>query len=106
MIVEHQVKTKVAALKQIPWFRVFLLAVTLLLGALYIWQVNVSATRGYVVRDLQDEIEQLRRDDERLKIEVAKLQSVDSVTTRMQMLGLVKIDQIRYLTGDFSVAMR
>ncbi len=106
MKVESRLSTKVESLKQIPWLRVFLIAVTLTLGALYIWQVNVASTRGYVVRDLQDQIEQLRRDDERLKMEVAKLQSVDSVTTRMQMLGLVKIDQVKFISGDSSVAMR
>lgn len=106
MIVETHLSTKVEALKQIPWLRVLLITVTLMLSALYIWQVSVSSTRGYAVRDLQDQVEQLHRDDERLKMDVAKLQSVDSVTTRMQMLGLVKIDQVKYLNGDSSVAMR
>ena len=106
MITTNTIKSKIANFNHFSIVRVLLVTITVMLTILYIWQVSVSSTRGYAVRDLQNQIDQLHRDDERLKMEVAKLQSVDSVTTRMQMLGLVKISDIHYLNSDTSVAMR
>lgn len=100
------ITTRVSVIKQLPWLQILLITITLLLAGLYIWQVSVSSTQGYAVREMQEEIEVMKRQNERLKMEVAKLQSVESVTTRMQMLGLVPVSQVKYLSGDSSVAMR
>ncbi|MBU1126689.1 MAG: hypothetical protein ABH826_01425 [Patescibacteria group bacterium] len=98
-------KTKTAVLKQTNWLRVLLFAATIIIGALYIWQVNISATRGFAMRDLDQEIESLETDNDRLQMEVTRLQSIDSVTTRVQMLGLVEIDAIDYVNTLSSVAI-
>ncbi len=87
------------------WFARVLIATTVILGCSYIWQVNVAATSGYTMRDLDREIATLEHDNERLELEVSRLQSVESVTNRMQMLGLVEIDEVRYVEGgDSAVA--
>lgn len=104
-MVPQSAQTKTKALKQGNWFKVFLFAATILVGALYIWQVNVSATRGFAMRDLDHEIETLNTENDRLQMEVARLQSIDSVTTRIQMLGLVKVDSIDYVDTSSAVAV-
>ena len=86
-------------------FRMFLLVFTLALGVLYIWQVNHAATAGYTMRDLESAIHDLETQQERLDLQVAQLQSVDSVSERVQMLGLTAVKKIQYLTGDGSVAI-
>ena len=87
------------------WVARLLLITTVTIGASYIWQVNVAATSGYTMRDLEREIATLEHDNERLELEVSRLQSVDSVTTRMQMLGLVEVNDVRYVdVSDTSFA--
>ena len=86
-------------------FRMLLLTATVMLGVLYIWQVNRAATAGYTMRDLESAIYELELEQERLDLHVAQLQSVDSVTERVQMLGLTQVQNIHYLTGDGSVAI-
>ena len=102
-------KNPIAKLKTIAnegnWVARLLLITTVTIGASYIWQVNVAATSGYTMRDLEREIATLEHDNERLELEVSRLQSVDSVTTRMQMLGLVEVNDVRYVdVSDTSFA--
>lgn len=88
------------------WLSRLLIATTVLLGISYIWQVNISATAGYAMRDLDREIATLEHDNERLELEVSRLRSVDSVTNRIQMLGLVPVEQVHYvIAGDSNLAL-
>ena len=86
--------------------RGLLLVGTVVLGILYIWQVNVAATSGYTMRDLESSIHELELQQERYDLQVAQLQSVDSVSERVRMLGLTKVKAIHYFTpGVGSVAL-
>lgn len=99
------VKTATIAFTSTRAFAVCVLVCVGLVGALYIWQVNVSATQGYTMRDLQLEIEALEHENGQLQQQVSSLRSVDSVTTRVQMLGLVKVNDVRYVNPDDSMAV-
>lgn len=79
---------------------VILVSITITLGSAYIWQMNISATAGYQMRELSQVIDDLKLEKDRLDLKVAKLQSVDSVSTRVQMLGLSKVSKIQYLSPD------
>lgn len=104
MLSRTNIKNSAKTLKEANWLKVLLFSAIFIIGSLYIWQVNVSATRGFAMRDLDREIEILKTQNDRLQMDVAKLQSIDSVTTRSQMLGLVKIDVIDYVNATSSVA--
>ncbi len=96
-------KTQIARLDrwlESEFVKYFLLMVTVILAGLYIWQINTSATYGYIIRDLEKEIAAIERQNERLEQKVAKLQSVDSVTNRVKMLGLVKIENVKYIVPE------
>lgn len=91
---------------QIKFLKILSVSVTVTLGVLYIWQVNVAATRGFTMRDLEQGIHSLELENDRLSMEVARLQSIDSVTNRIQMLGLRPVQTIEYVTpGVGSVAI-
>ncbi len=107
MKIERKITNLNIATLDANWVKYSLLCVTIIFAFLYIWQVNISATHGYAMRDLENDITEARHRDERLQYEVSRLQSVDSVTNRVQMLGLTKIDNVNYVTvgGDSSVAM-
>ncbi len=88
------------------WIQLAVLAVTIVIGVLYIWQVNLSATRGFAMRDLDRQVEDMGIQNERNLLEVARLRSVDSVSKRVQMLGLVEVDVADYIdAGDSAVAV-
>src|SRR3989339_573088 len=99
------VKTATIAFTSTRAFAICVLVCVGFVGAMYIWQVNVSATQGYTMRDLQQEIAVLEHENGQLQQQVSSLRSVDSVTTRVQMLGLVKVDNVRYLSPDDSMAV-
>jgi len=93
-------------LKNASWLQICLFAVTVVLGISYIWQVNVAATRGFTMRDLESDIHDLQLENERLSMEASRLQSIDSVSTRIQMLGMNKVNRVEYLTpGEGVVAI-
>lgn len=76
-------------------------------GILYIGQVNAAATKGYAIRDLERQNEDIRHEQERLEVEIARLRSLDSVTTREAFLGLRKIENVKYVSAASSaVALR
>jgi len=99
--------TWIDRLKNPKVMNVLTIGFILAFGILYIGQVNAAATKGYAIRDLERQNEHLRQDRERLDIEIARLRSLDSVTTREQFLGLVKVQRVEYIeVGKDSLALR
>jgi hypothetical protein len=84
---------------------VLLTGLTVLLFLFYVWQVNVGSTAGFAVRDIEREITVLERDNERLNVRIASLQSVESVSRRLKMLGLQPVKEITYLVTNSTVAI-
>lgn len=106
MKLTERVQSKVATLKQLSWLQIGLFTATFALGVLYVWQVNVAATRGFAMRELEQSIDELQLENERLNMDVARLQSIDSVSMRMKMLGFTEVDRIEYLSpGEGVVAI-
>lgn len=99
-------KTATLRLPSYNWLSYAIIAGTIVLGVLYIWQVNMAATRGFAMRDLEQDIDALALENDRLQMDAAHLRSIESVTTRMKMLGLVEVSTIEYVTpGTGSVAI-
>ncbi|MBU0613985.1 hypothetical protein KJ766_01720 [Patescibacteria group bacterium] len=83
-----------------------LLTLNVMLLGLYIWNVNAASTAGFTMREFNENIGDMKTDLVRLDLEVARLQSIDSVTTRVQMLGLTKVENIEYIrSGASNVAL-
>lgn len=76
-------------------------------GVLYVGQVNAAATKGYFMRDLQEENTTLRQECDRLDIQVAKLRSVHSIKSREAFLGLTPLAPKAFVKIDSdTVAVR
>ncbi len=88
------------------WGRRALILAILVVGALYIWQVNLAATAGFTMRDIERDIEEVKMEQKRLDMEVARLQSVESVASRVTMLGLVPAGEVEYIATSDAVALR
>lgn len=76
-------------------------------SVLYVGQVNAAATKGYAIRELQSRNTTLRQENERLDMQIAKLRSVHSVTSREAFLGLTPIAPSAFVKANSgAVAVR
>lgn len=87
--------------------RVFMVALTIAFGVLYVVQVNAASTKGFTMRDLEKYNQELRQENEKLAAEVDRLRSLASVSEREAFLGLIKINQVTYIKArNTEVALR
>lgn len=74
--------------------------------SLYMWQLSVSTSAGYTMRTTQDDIDALKQELAAQEMHIAKLKSIDSVTGRIQLLGMVKPQEVAYVfTSSGAVAV-
>lgn len=82
------------------------LAVVGLLLIAQIIQVNAATTKGYQMRELENQISELSLLQQNLQLEARKVQSLDHVAYSVKMLGFVESEQPTYLSSSTpSVAM-
>jgi len=71
-----------------------------MLAVMYIVQVNRTVTKGYRIRDLETMIGALQLDTKNLEIQLAEARSMDAVSRKVPMLGLVKASAPVYLDAS------
>ena len=59
--------------QEASWLHIVCFVVTVVLGTLYIWQVNMAATRGFTMLDLEQAINELELENVRLDLAVSRL---------------------------------
>lgn len=69
-----------------------ILALIALLGAIYLAQASRIATVGRQVQSLQFQLDEVRRQNAALELEIAEAQSVERLRTRAVELGFVPVD--------------
>lgn len=89
-----------------PVCRIALCIVTALLGVLYIAQVSAMTATGYDLAALEERREVLRRDHERLGLQIAEHQSMTAIEKRITDLQFVAVDTVQYLTHQDTVVAR
>ncbi len=102
-----QTKSFVQAIEEhVALINIIVLALILIVGMLYIIQVNRSVTKGYEIRDLETAISDLRLETERLESQVAESRSMAEIDERVQMLGMVPSSGPEYVSaGTPTVAL-
>lgn len=83
-----------------------LVVVVIFLGVLYVAQINKLATMGYEIKEKENEINTLCKDNEALKIHAAELKSMHQLELKKDEMNLKKPQEIGYLEVDGPVAMR
>lgn len=69
-------------------------------------QVNAATSKGYQMRELENQISELSLLQQNLQLEARKVQSLDHVSHSVKMLGFVESEQPTYLSSSTpSVAM-
>lgn len=83
-----------------------LIAVAFLAGALYLYQVNSIATKGYEYKEVENRIQKSEREINKLKIQEVELKSMYNIEKATEGLDLVTSSEISYLDIAGPVAMK
>jgi hypothetical protein len=78
----------------------------LLAGTFYLYQVNDLATKGYEIRDIENQIQTLEKDSKKMKIKEVELRSMYNIEKSTQELNLISPQNVTYVEMDSSVAMK
>lgn len=75
-------------------------------GAFYLYQVNDIATKGYEIRDLESQIQDLNRESRKMELREVELRSMQNIEKASQDLNLVNSTNVTYVEINGPVAMR
>jgi hypothetical protein len=84
----------------------FLVVGAAIFGAAYIYQVNDLVAKGYEVRDLEKNIESLKKVAEDMKIKEVELRSMYNIEKETPNFDLVNASNITYMELNAPVAMK
>lgn len=83
------------------------LMLTLFAGMSYMLQINDTATKGYVIRDLEGKKTDLEDEIASLQVYTAKLQSLSRVQKATKDKDMVRLSNVEYVDGSLtSVAIK
>ncbi len=78
-----------------------------LFGVLCVLQTSSISAKGFVMSDLEQQIQVLENENQKVEFEIATHRSMKSIEQRLQSMNLVTVDNAQYATlAGNSVAMR
>jgi len=78
----------------------------LLLGGFYLSQINRTATSGYEIKDLKNELDRLAQENKNYNLTYIKLQSMDQIVSAAGGLNLVPADNAETIeAGNNAIAI-
>jgi hypothetical protein len=98
-------KEKIQWLSSAPC-KIFLACLILAVGGWYIVKISAISATGYDLAALEEDIEELTRENQRLQFEIAKQQSMASIEARLPALQLVAVDGVEYLDAGGAIVAR
>lgn len=78
-------------------FNITLGVMIVVMGVSYLVQINGLATKGYQIKELEQQIAELKEYNSDLELEALSLQSMESVKDKVASLGLVEVGEMQYL---------
>ncbi|MFA5188092.1 MAG: hypothetical protein WC460_01875 [Patescibacteria group bacterium] len=79
---------------------IMLTALILVTCACYLWQTNSLATKGYKIKELEDKVADLRKENKDLQLGITELRSTDRIAKEVENLQMVSVARIEYLQAD------
>ncbi len=67
-----------------------------ILSIIYLAQSNISATKGYELKELQTQKEEIGLENERLEVEANRLKALKNVQKISREKGMVPVDNVKY----------
>ena len=75
----------------------FLLSLIIFTLLFYVVQTNTKATKGFVFKDLDHQLEYLNEENKKLELEISKKQSLVDLQPKIGEMNLVKANQVFFL---------
>ncbi len=75
-------------------------------GAFYLYVINATAIQGYKIREKENKITNLQKENETLEIKKAELTSLYRIEEEVKNKGMEKIEEIVYLNDKKAIAYR
>lgn len=79
------------------------IAFTVVIGVTYLMQSSAAATKGYQIKDLEKQIQELTNDSKKLNLQYIELQSMANVIEQVPSLNLVATENLEIITSVGSV---
>lgn len=87
--------------------KVVLIVLFAFMGGAYLYFVNGSAVKGYQIKSIEKEINALKKENEKLKIDEAELNSLQHIEEASKnFINMAQSDQIVYIEEDGPMALR
>lgn len=83
-----------------------LVALVCAAGVFYIFEVNNLATKGYEIRKMENQLNELKKENENLRIQEAGYKSMYNIEERTRDLNMVAPKDVSYLNLPGDVAMK
>lgn len=78
--------------------KIVLAAFALLICVAYLSVINISAVKGYEIRKIENEISELRKENKKLQIQVAELNSSYNIKEEVGNLNMVEAENVVYIS--------
>ena len=81
-----------------------ILTSSIILGLVYLFVVNSLGTKGYEIKKLDQQVQQLETNQKNLQLQASDLQSINRIQTEAQKLNFIPNSNITYLkASDFAL---
>lgn len=85
--------------RQLTVVHILLAMVIVALGSVYLVQINGLATKGYQIKDLEQQVNDLKLENSDLQLQSLGLQSMDAVKDKVGTLDMVSANSADYLAA-------
>ena len=84
-----------------------IVTLTFVVTGAYLMQINITATKGYEIKDLENRLSQLQEDHKKLNLSYIELQSMANILEQVPKLNLVATENLEIIKpADSVVALR
>lgn len=102
----EEAKEKLSFYRGITKLKILAIGSVFSICAVYLGIINTTAVKGYEVKKVEQEIEKLKKENKRLQIEEAELNSFYNIRENVGNLNMVEAKEIVYIdNNDNSVAI-
>lgn len=90
----------------VPTWMLILQLVSAILLIFYIYHINKNATMWYVLKELQEEREELLSEKEMLNLKISKSQSLSNLESDVYISDMIWYSSVVYINKDIKLAIK
>lgn len=84
---------------QIVKLRAIIFSFLVIFSLAYFWQVTSLSIKGFQIKNLDKQIQQLKKDNQKLELEITVEEAMMNVDARIKSLNLVAVQKVEYLNA-------